>query len=288
MGNERNCDFWTNNSKKPRSSGDHAFVGLRFISNYNIRHSSLRLSLWLSPPIKWERLKEVIEIPLEIPTPTSLLEWVWLGLGLLFGRAFGKPLDHEIQKTGWFNKLERKYQWIVKAAFDFLHHWWVGALLMAYSNLFPFAKTEIFWFGLGLLIDDLPDIPPRIRGYLEYLLKTKTNERCCWKVASTMQTHKTFLVRSRTRRALARSLHVLPPRPHLKPTPHPPTLFPSNETKTKLELRSNFERTFIRLGKRKLLFDLLAILLASLIFPFFYLLIPLLAKLPTPNSSSFS
>jgi hypothetical protein len=98
---------------------------------------------------------------LQIPVPTSFLSAVWLGIGLTFGRGFGKNLDQTIKKTEWFSRLPIWQQWFVARILDVTHHWWMGALIMAYV-----ANTEVFWFGAGLLVDDLPDVPKRIRVLL--------------------------------------------------------------------------------------------------------------------------
>lgn len=108
----------------------------------------------------------------EIPTPDSFASWLWLTLGIAFGRAFGKQLDQEIQQTPWFKKLKPWEKWIVKRLLDFLHHWWIGALLMLYCadpievwlmpGTFINVLKELYWFGAGLLLDDMPDIPRRI------------------------------------------------------------------------------------------------------------------------------
>ena len=42
---------------------------------------------------------------LQIPVPTSFLAAVWFGMGLTFGRGFGKNMDQTIKKTKWFQTL---------------------------------------------------------------------------------------------------------------------------------------------------------------------------------------
>jgi len=106
-----------------------------------------------------------------IPVPTNFLEWAWMGIGINFGRAFGKQLDQTIQNTNWYKKLKPYQQWIIARLLDATHHWWIGALLMVYI-----AKPEIFWFGTGLLLDDVPDIPLRIRKILEIAKELAENK----------------------------------------------------------------------------------------------------------------
>ena len=114
-----------------------------------------------------------------IPTPSSFIQIVFAGIGIAFGRAY-KKCDYVAQQTGWFKNLSPTGQWFVKATLDALHHWWMGALLMVWSKffIFPFPSpelplitaNEIFWFGWGLFIDDLPDLAPRLKKLLKYLV----------------------------------------------------------------------------------------------------------------------
>lgn len=115
-----------------------------------------------------------------VPIPETFIESVWLALGLQFGRSFGKKLDQDIQKSEWF----KKQNWVIKGTIrrilDFTHHWWIGALIMLYAtkpfilNNFNFnINNEFFWFGAGLLLDDLPDIPRRIAESLNVKLISK-------------------------------------------------------------------------------------------------------------------
>jgi hypothetical protein len=98
---------------------------------------------------------------LTIPFPDTMLEWAWFCIGITFGRSFGKRLDQDIQESDWFKTLNPGVQWILKRSLDFLHHWWMGALLVIYAYKLPQAQVEAAWFGWGLLISDLPDIPRR-------------------------------------------------------------------------------------------------------------------------------
>jgi len=95
-----------------------------------------------------------------IPVPTSFCDWVWFGIGFCFARGFGKRLDQEIQASRWFRRRGKLTRWILRRLLDFLHHWWIGALLMCYAPC-----SEVFWFGCGMFLDDLPDIPRRIKEY---------------------------------------------------------------------------------------------------------------------------
>lgn len=96
-----------------------------------------------------------------IPIPVTFAAVVFAALGFQFGRAFGKKLDYEVQQGDWFKIRGRAVQWLVRAVLDFTHHWWIGALMMMG---FPEA-SPFYWFGFGLFVDDLPDMPRRFRGY---------------------------------------------------------------------------------------------------------------------------
>ena len=105
---------------------------------------------------------------LEIPTPETLVQLVWLGLGIVFARGFGKQLDQDIQTSMWFSTLNEVQQNILKRLLDVMHHWWMGLLLVIYAtNSFTLigqavnVNAELVWFGWGMVVDDLPDIPFR-------------------------------------------------------------------------------------------------------------------------------
>ncbi len=107
-----------------------------------------------------------------IPWPDSRIAILWFALGLQFGRSFGKKLDHEIQQGRWFKKRKPWARGLIKRLLDFTHHWWIGYIIWCYAATvavwirMPQSVTEISWFGLGLLVDDLPDFYLRIRsGY---------------------------------------------------------------------------------------------------------------------------
>jgi hypothetical protein len=90
---------------------------------------------------------------------------------MTFGRGFGKDLDHTVQQTEWFTALSDTWKYVVCRILDVTHHWWMGGLLIAYCGTTP----EAFWFGWGLLIDDLPDIPQRMLDVWQNLKNMYTN-----------------------------------------------------------------------------------------------------------------
>lgn len=120
-----------------------------------------------------------------LPVPVTILEAIWMGIGIIFGRAFGKKLDYDVINDPRFKRLPTWQQGLIRRLLDFLHHWWVGAFLGMYFGwgkglglpIFTVydgpGSTEISWFGWGLFYDDFYDIPRRVRGYFEYFNRSK-------------------------------------------------------------------------------------------------------------------
>ncbi len=114
---------------------------------------------------------------LEIPVPSTLLQITWLLIGFTFARAFGKNLDQSVKASVFFHNQGCVVQWVLAGLLNWLHHFWVGLLLMVYAGpaaaVFPVNSEALYFFGLGMFIDDLPDIPRRFRkyfqGFTEYL-----------------------------------------------------------------------------------------------------------------------
>jgi len=111
---------------------------------------------------------------LVIPYPSGLEDWTWLLIGLMFARAFGKPLDYWIQRTSIYARLPRIGKLLVKSLANFLHHFWVGLLLMTYASLTAFPNP-VFWFGAGLFLADMPDVPERFRKYFRGFIDGEGN-----------------------------------------------------------------------------------------------------------------
>lgn len=117
---------------------------------------------------------DLSEIP--FPIPTTLITIIWMGIGITLAREIGKNLDHEIQETDWYKSRSLIWKLILGRIMDATHHWYIGALIMLayphdmilYIGTMPVA---LYWFGLGVLIDDAPDIPPRIQKLLQYWFK---------------------------------------------------------------------------------------------------------------------
>ncbi len=72
-------------------------------------------------------------LSLTLPVPSTLLQVTWLIIGFMFGRAFAKNLDQTVQATDAFKRQNRFVQTLIKNALDFLHHFWMGLLLIVYA-----------------------------------------------------------------------------------------------------------------------------------------------------------
>jgi hypothetical protein len=102
-------------------------------------------------------------VQIELPLPQTLLEVTWFLIGFFAGRA-GAQCDHKVKETEWYNGLCPMQKYLVDALLDFTHHFWIGLLLMVYA-----VNPEMYWFGMGLFVDDMPDIPSRFRKWFGYL-----------------------------------------------------------------------------------------------------------------------
>ena len=114
-----------------------------------------------------------------IPIPNGNRAILWFFLGMQFGHSFGSRLDQEVQAADSFRNLPGWLQGIIRRLLDFLHHWWIGAILWVYAVGiaaylgFPWFTTEILFFGLGLMIDDIRDIDNLKRRITEINKKPK-------------------------------------------------------------------------------------------------------------------
>ncbi len=110
---------------------------------------------------------------IELPVPSTLLQITWLLIGFTFARAFGKNLDQNVKSSKFYNVQSKVAQWVISGLLDWLHHFWVGLLLMVYaaqvSIIIPVDADALFFFGLGMFIDDLPDVPRRFQKYFKGL-----------------------------------------------------------------------------------------------------------------------
>lgn len=102
---------------------------------------------------------------------------LWAVLGFMFARAFGKRVDFEITDSLWFVNLQQTKPVLanlISRFLDFFHHFYVGLALWFYApryNLPTGFDMPLQFLGLGLFIDDLPDVPSRFRGYFSYFIQ---------------------------------------------------------------------------------------------------------------------
>lgn len=95
---------------------------------------------------------------ISIPVPDTLEAVTLLVIGFQLSRSFSKKLDQSVQSTSTFKAQSPVIKWFIKSLLDFTHHYWVGLLIMVYG------PASTYWFGLGLFLDDLPDLPRRFRA----------------------------------------------------------------------------------------------------------------------------
>ena len=105
-----------------------------------------------------------------LPMPKTFFEVVWAGIGWSLASAFaninGKGLDETIQDD-LSSKLDKWLKDFFGCCLHFIHHWWIGGLIMIYFGVIPIAQSlllpisiptyqsaEVFWFGLGLFLED--------------------------------------------------------------------------------------------------------------------------------------
>jgi hypothetical protein len=105
----------------------------------------------------------------KLPLPDTLLQITWLLISFTFGRAFAKSLDQSLQQTDAFKKQNKFMQVLAKNGMNFLHHFWMGLVLMVYAAdlaaILGISGHVVLFFGLGLFIDDLPDVSARFKKY---------------------------------------------------------------------------------------------------------------------------
>lgn len=113
-----------------------------------------------------------IDLPAYLPTPPEMTQTAFF-LFILVGyvtRSFTKNLDQDIQQTEWFRKRGKATRLIVKKLLDLFHHWPLGWGLMVYcGRVHPLVSgwlsfSDVFYVGAAIFLDDLPDVPRRVRG----------------------------------------------------------------------------------------------------------------------------
>lgn len=105
-------------------------------------------------------------VNLDLPFPINLFQATWFLIGICLGRSF-KSFDSGIQDSENFKNLSWTEQKFITTMMDFTHHFWIGMLLMVYCA--SLLNGEVYWLGMGLFIDDMPDIPSRFTGWFTYI-----------------------------------------------------------------------------------------------------------------------
>jgi len=106
-------------------------------------------------------------VQIDLPLPQTLLEATYFLIGFMAGRA-GALCDHQIKESEWYKKQCPSSQSIISALLDFTHHFWIGLLLMVEVPQ-AVLNGRVYWFGMGLFVDDMPDIPARFKKWFGYL-----------------------------------------------------------------------------------------------------------------------
>jgi len=110
---------------------------------------------------------EMVGTLLPLISKEFALEVLGFSLGLLFGNAF-KDVDHQVQQTPWFKSLTPFQQWILQRILDAMHHFQYGLVLIVLAECFlqgSLLYILVYAMGVGLVVDDLPDIPARYRDF---------------------------------------------------------------------------------------------------------------------------
>jgi len=106
-------------------------------------------------------------VQINLPLPETLLEVTYFLIGFMAGRA-GALCDHQIKESAWYKKQGVATQSTISALLDFTHHFWIGLLLMVEIPR-TVCGGRPYWFGMGLFVDDMPDIPARFKKWFGYL-----------------------------------------------------------------------------------------------------------------------
>jgi len=116
-----------------------------------------------------EILSELVKM---IPVPKTFFELAWTGIGWLFAASFAQfnntDFDTYVEKKLGIKNGEQPisdstwWKWFGERLLHFVHHWWIGALLMIYFGPVAYYLDmpkifvpEIFWFGVGAFMEDL-------------------------------------------------------------------------------------------------------------------------------------
>jgi len=95
-----------------------------------------------------------------------LLVSLGFGVGYYLSRG-GKSFDHDVQRSRWFKNLGGPYRWLVRRLLDVTHHFEYGLIVMYLANQYLSGGVHdfVYSFGFAMVLDDINDIPPRMRRY---------------------------------------------------------------------------------------------------------------------------
>jgi hypothetical protein len=105
---------------------------------------------------------------IEIPVPSTLLQFLWIGVGLQLTLAYGEKLDEDICGSGWFTGIPEPFKGLIERTLKFIHHWILGLILVVYAiQIGAYVGghvEEVLWLGWGIFSGDVLDYP--IKNYV--------------------------------------------------------------------------------------------------------------------------
>jgi hypothetical protein len=105
---------------------------------------------------------------IEIPVPQTLLQFLWIGVGLQLALAYGEKLDDQICSALWFTSLPDVVKGLLQRTMKFIHHWILGLILVVYAAqvgaYLGGHVDEVLWLGWGIFAGDALDYP--IKSYV--------------------------------------------------------------------------------------------------------------------------
>ena len=103
-------------------------------------------------------------IPVDLlPVPKTLFEWTFAVIGWQLGNAFSKQdsvgLDEALMASTFFGKCKGFAKFLVKRLLHFLHHYWIGLLLMVFCLPVNWPNPlwwqgALYWLGYGMFVED--------------------------------------------------------------------------------------------------------------------------------------
>jgi len=110
------------------------------------------------------RTVSTIEIPLELlPVPKTLFDFTFAVIGWQLGNAFSKQdnigFDEVLEAETKLGKAKGILGFIGRRVLHFVHHYWIGLLLMVFCLPVNWPDPNwwqgaLYWIGYGLFIED--------------------------------------------------------------------------------------------------------------------------------------